>query len=911
MLDLPVTERGAWLARLQADDAPVKPWLERLLRSSTAAESVDFMVPPLIGPEGDTWREGDQVGPYQLRAPLGYGGMGVVWRASRADDGPAREVALKLPHAEMLSGPFRSRFRRERDVLAGLNHPHIAALYDAGITLDGHPYMALELVTGQPITAACTAAKANLQRRITLIEQVLDALSYAHQRLIVHRDIKPSNVLVTPEGGVKLLDFGIAKLLRGTDTEATQLTQAANRMATPGYGAPEQMAGGDITVAADLFSVGVLAFELCTGQLPFLPVPLAPNAAPAPLASRIAASRAGHKPMAAALRGDLDAIIAKALSLDAAGRYISADAFARDLRRWRQGLPVSARRIGWVTQARKFAARNRAGVAMAAVLALALLGGSAGIAWQAERATREAARANAIKDFMVGLFGAADAGTARKPSLTMTAKELLDIGADRADAAFAKDPGTEIELLDTLGGIYDELSDAGRAEQVRARKLALARAVHGPAAPDVIADTIKLANTEVLFLREDHARALLEGIRAPVFQSYGAQSLERALWLSQYAHTLRATHGGRDMAIQMGAAAIRIFAAHFPNDPGYADALNEHAGFLYDAEDYAGAIAALDQARAAAQATNQYDAMDEVMYLGERAGSVEHLGRLDEADQMLRDLATKTEKSIGRDSTFYTHARIARAGLLHLRGARAEADAIFEEMLGLLAGSTAPTGGATSTRRAYGAALAREGRVTAAIPVLERALAETRLHPRDEANLRRSMGYLGDAYAQLGRAAQAGPLLQAARDDWMRYGAPQGVQLQAARERWARFLASQGENTAAEAEFQAVVRIAGRTASAPAALAQAGLARLALTRGDAAGAERFSLAALQTLAAATLEYDVRSWLDVWLARAEVLRARGDAAGAHDMASKALERALVWDVPESPAVGRLRDFLRGA
>jgi serine/threonine-protein kinase len=912
LLELPEGERDSWLSRLDGEDAAIKPWLARVLRSNATASTVDFLTPPLL-PEGfdHAFQPGMQIGPYRLDSPLGEGGMGVVWRASRADDGPRREVALKLPHAEMLSGPFRTRFRRERDVLAGLTHPQIAVLYDAGITLDGHPYMALELVTGAPITAWCARANPSLQRRMELIEQVLAALSYAHQRLIVHRDIKPSNVLVTDAGGVKLLDFGIAKLLRGAATEATQLTQMASRMATPGYGAPEQMAGGDITVAADLFSVGVLAFELCTGALPFHPVPLSPDAAPAPLASRRAAGRAGFARLSPGLRGDLDAIIAKALSLDPAARYSSADAFARDLRRWREGLPVSARRVGWPVLARKFVARNRAGVALAAVLALALAGGGAGIAWQGQRATREAARANAIKDFMVGMFSAGDPANGNKPSETMTAKELLDLGTDRADAAFKHDPATEIELLETLGRLYDDMSDGKRAEQVRSRQLDLARALHGPAAPDVIADTLRLVNTEVLFLNESKANALLESIRGPVFSLYGPHSFERANWLGEHAHALRATSGGRDQAIAESLATVAILEKYYPTHPYYADALLDLSGYQYDAEQYEASLASLQRARDVELGRHDFGEMDELMYRADRGTRLERMGRLAEAEQMYTEEAARAERITGHNNTFYVHARNALANLVSLRGESTRADSIFADTLSVADGNAASTGAATSLRRAYGAALAREGRLAEAVPMLERALAETKLHPRDEANLRRTKLWLGDAYAQLGRAIDARPLLQEARDEWMRYGVPNGSQALAARERWARFLADQGETAPAQAEFTAVVQLAKNAPSAPAAMAHAGLARLALGRGALAEADSESIAAQRVLDATTLEYDVRLRLEIWLTRAQVLRAQSDQTGARALAAKALAAAQLWDMPQSPMLQRLKDFLAPA
>lgn len=591
-IDLPADARAAWLDDLAGEDLSLRPSLARVL-GGDPAPSTDFLGPvaALAG-----FAAGGTVGPYRLIAPLGEGGMGEVWRARRLQDGPQRDVALKLPHADLLSGRLRQRFARERDVLAALSHPHIAQLFDAGLSAEGHPFLALELVEGEPITDACRASGASLHQRIDLVRQVLDALSYAHRRLIVHRDIKPSNVLVTQAGRVKLLDFGIAKLLQPTEQQDVVLTQPAARLATPAYAAPEQLGAGPITVAADLFSTGVLLFELCTGHRPFMAPPVGQHAQPAPLASQRADAEAAGLPdgkrLARRLRGDIDAVIAQSLALEPEKRYQSAEAFARDLQCCRDGLPVSARRIGWPVRAGKFAARNKVGVGLAMVLALALAGGTAGVAWQAHRAEREAARATAIKDFLIGLFKESDprGGLARKD--TLTAQQLLDIGADRADASFAGDPATEIELLGALGNIYDAQDDSARAERVWTRRLELARNLYGPADPSVVDDAIALANSEAEALNYDKAKAVLDEVRGPILRRFGEHSVPYAEWLANRARALRATHGGRDEMIADTEAAIAIFAKLSPDSNDYLYALIMLALAQDDAERHDDALAA-------------------------------------------------------------------------------------------------------------------------------------------------------------------------------------------------------------------------------------------------------------------------------------------------------------------------------
>ena len=913
-MEVPEPARVDWLEGLGGPDAEFRPWLARVLGGAAASRTGSFLHGPAsAGAADEGFQAGDTVGPYRLEALLGEGGMGQVWRASRQDDGPKREVALKLPHAELLAGPFRQRFRRERDVLAALSHPHIAQLYDAGMSTEGHPYLALELVRGQRITDDCRASETSLDRRVELVRQVLDALSYAHRRLIVHRDIKPSNVLVTPEGDAKLLDFGIAKLLRPTETADLLLTQPAAHLATPGYGAPEQFDGGAITVTTDLFSVGVLLFELCTGHRPFGRTPSGPDAAAAPLASQRADAVAAGSPegarLARMLRGDLDAVIANALAPNPAERFASADAFARDLRRWREGLPVSARRIGWPARAAKFVRRNKVGVALAGVLAVAMVGGTGGVLWQAQRAEREATRANAIKDFLIGLFEKGDPHGGGKTSLSMTAKELLDSGADDADAAFAAQPATEIELLETLGNIYDALNDSTRAEHVWSRRLDLARALYGVADPRVVEGTLRLVYSETEFMDEDKALELLDSVRQPIFSRYGAESQQRAQWLLGRANALRITHGARQEALNDGREAVAILEKRFPDSTDYPDAVAVMADYQYDGEDYAAALASTEKVRAIEISHHNFDVMDDIEYHASAALDLERLGRIAEAQAVYEQDEQLAERQLGRDSLWYLHALGASAGMAHMHGDRARAFSLFDQAMAISGDRAATTGTPNSLRRAYGAALAREGRAKLAIPVLEATLAATKLHPRDEPNVRRAEGALGDAYDQVGRTAEARALLQAARDEWVKYGPPAGELTLEARERWARFLLDHGEAAPAAAEYRAILQQSQGAPLAPAALAAAGLARVALAGGAQAEAEAQSAQALRLLDAATLEYDVRARVDVWLVRADCLLAGGQKAAALDWAKKAVAAAEQYDAPESSQLARARAVLQ--
>jgi RNA polymerase sigma factor (TIGR02999 family) len=296
-LDQPVAGRQAWLDSLPPAHRNLVPYLQSVLTvgndsPSLAPDALAALTPGTVDGSGEVRDDdafaplaGEQVGPYTLERELGRGGMGMVWLAARSDGAYERQVALKLPHTHLGGSATLRRFRRERDILATLSHPNIAQFLDAGLTPTGHPYLALELVSGVPITEACRTGRQPLAVRVGLVRDVAAALHAAHARLIVHRDIKPSNVMVASDGTVKLLDFGIAKLLETDETGEsnaafTQLTVEGTRIATPDYAAPEQLTGAPITVATDVYSLAVLLYELLTGRRPFDRA-AGPRAAPA------------------------------------------------------------------------------------------------------------------------------------------------------------------------------------------------------------------------------------------------------------------------------------------------------------------------------------------------------------------------------------------------------------------------------------------------------------------------------------------------------------------------------------------------------------------------------------------------------------------------------------------------------
>ena len=397
-------KRDAWLAALERSDPKAAALLRALSASQDESRERRFLetsdllashVAALV--EEDSGLIGKQFGPYRVLSLLGHGGMGSVWLAERADGLFRRQVALKLIHPALKSRVMSERFTREREILASLNHPNIARLLDAGFAEDGQSYLALDYIAGTPLTTYCDEHCLAIRQRLELFRQVLSAVQYAHAHLVIHRDLKPANILVTQEGQVQLLDFGIAKLLSEGEAKETELTQLGGRALTPDYAAPEQIAGAPITTAADVYGLGVMLYELLTGERPYKPKRDSRGALEEAIlqADPAAPSRAGSSEAAAALRattakklsntlrGDLDTIATKALKKSPAERYATANAFGEDIERFLRGDVVRAQPDSVAYRTLKFARRHWAGIGAICVLLLTLAGGLAATSYEA------------------------------------------------------------------------------------------------------------------------------------------------------------------------------------------------------------------------------------------------------------------------------------------------------------------------------------------------------------------------------------------------------------------------------------------------------------------------------------------------------------------------------------------------
>jgi eukaryotic-like serine/threonine-protein kinase len=470
-LELPAAGRDTWLAGLPEQHRHLAPSLRALL-ARAELETDSFMQQPVdlpaqaaaAGQPLQADEPGSRVGPYRLIRELGQGGMATVWLAERTDGLLQRQVALKLPHDGATRG-LALRMARERDILATLVHAHIARLYDAGVTADGRPWLAMEHVAGLPIDQYAQAQSLGLRARVQLFMQVLAAVAHAHARLVVHRDLKPSHILVTAEGEVRLLDFGVASLLQGDTPPALQLTQQLGRAVTPDYAAPEQLGTGAVTVATDVYALGVVLYELLAQQRPYRVSrgSLAELEEAILSADRVLASqRASTRVLARALRGDLDAILDKALRVSAEQRYASVESFAADLQRYLQGEPVLAQRPSRRYRLRKFIARHAWQVAAAGAVAVSLLGGLGVALWQAGVARAEALRAQQVKDFLASTMQ--QAGPRQGLGGAVLATDLLALAGARIDKELAGDPAVAAELGVIVGHGLSTLGVSERGE---------------------------------------------------------------------------------------------------------------------------------------------------------------------------------------------------------------------------------------------------------------------------------------------------------------------------------------------------------------------------------------------------------------------------------------------------------------
>jgi serine/threonine-protein kinase len=668
-----------------------RPVTALLLADAVAsdAEAAEADVPDTLGP-------GARVGPYRVEGELGRGGMGVVYRAARADGTFHKEVALKLVKRGMDTDEVLARFRRERRLLAGLDHGAVARLLDGGTAEDGRPFLVMELVNGEPITGYCDRRRLGVEARLALFEQACEAVAYAHRRLVVHRDLKPSNIFVAEgeqgEPYVKLLDFGIAKLL---DPEADEaLTQTGRRRLTPAYASPEQRRGEAVTTTADVYALGVVLYELLAGRRPEgLGRPPSVSVTPEAAAARGTAAEKLRR----RLKGDLDTICLKALREEPEARYPSVEALLDDLRRHGSGLPVLARPASAEYRTRLFVRRHRVGVGATALVALALVVGLSAALWQARAAAREATRANeetaeaqAIAGFLENLLAAPDPRAEERLD-TLSIREVLVRGTEQARRELDDQPLVQARLLHVLGRTYRRMRLFGEAEAALREALALRRTHLGSGQVEV-AETLRElglalqtrdgSDTGLPFLRE--ALAIHR-------ERLGPRHPETAVTMAGYANALlmASAAGSAGTGAETDAAAERMLRealailqeAHGPYHSQVGLVLEELADRAQARGDMVEAVAL--GRRALAVQEHLYDARHPAVAQarGRLGWTLTLAGQPVEAERHLRAALAVQRELYGPHSNTVRERLTTLGAALRAQGRLDEAEAVLREAL--------------------------------------------------------------------------------------------------------------------------------------------------------------------------------------------------------------------------------------
>ena len=844
-LEMAAAERSLWLELLRAEDPALAHDLQALLAERSALSREGFLegtapLPPQVTLHGQT------VGAYTLVSPLGQGGMGSVWLARRSDGRFEGLAAVKLLNPSLVSTSGAERFKREGNILARLTHPHVAHLIDAGVSPTGQPYLVLEHVEGERIDRYCDQRGLPVDARIRLFLDVLGAVAHAHANLIVHRDIKPSNVLVSTGGQVKLLDFGIAKLLESEARagEATALTREGGGALTPEYAAPEQVTGGPVTTATDVYSLGVLLYVLLGGRHPTgsaleTPADLLraivdtepPRVSDAGTARRgsegiaeIAAQRAtSPRKLQAALRGDLDNILAKALKKQPSERYASAEAMADDLKRYLDHRPVRARADSLGYRARKFVVRNRLSLGAAAIVAIALATGAGVAARQArvsarerDRALMQLRRAEATNSFNSFLLQEATPSSGRP----LTNAELLERADALIDRRFARDPELRAHMLLILAARYNENRQFDRWQATLDRAFSLSRG---------------FADVE---LRARAACAKAEGL---------------------------ADQGRFDDADKLIGASLRDLSA-------LPDALSGEAACRVSESTTASLRG--DGARA--------------MSAAQRAVKLE--------------AARKGPAGSGFEALY----ALATAYLVADR--TADASRSFRELIAMLeAQGLERTRDAASVLSNWSVMLGRAGQYAEALPIAQRAVAIMRERDTEHGAGSTELLVLGNALGKVGRNAEAIPIFEESVEKARTGGSPRRVL--AALMLMATAYREAGDfDRAARAlnESEATLKVnPGEAQPGQAALLEGHRARLALARGHSGEALALARHALERHDdPASTNHDI---LSLTLVLAETQIATGDLTGAGASARRALALAneLLGGLPYSWQMGQAR------
>lgn len=705
-LELPPAERAAFLDSACAGDDSLRRAVEALLAADE--HNATFLERPageIFGwrPLASEEEEGGRLGPYRLTRRIGGGGMGTVYLARRDDEQYQREVAIKILRAGLEETEAYHRFLAERQILARLDHPNIARLYDGGTTDDGRPFLVMELIDGLPVDKYCDHHQLTIDQRLDLFRRICSAVSYAHQNLLVHRDLKPGNILVTPDGEPKLLDFGIAKQLEPKiAADSGPMTRTGLRIMTPSYASPEQVKGEAVTTASDVYSLGVLLYELLTGRSPYPAAEVTYEIERAiceqePERPSLAVFRGGvlspeeiaevrktrPQTLERRLRGDLDNIILMALRKEPRRRYGSVAQLSRDLEKHLGDLPVAARPDTLRYRARKFVARHQAGVtaALAVTLLISLLvaGFMARLLEQRQQLARERDKAQYALSFLVDTFKNADPYHSRGERLT--ADEILDQGTRRVASDLKGRPDVQAAVMHSLGEVHYGLGHYEKAEPLLKRALELRRELYGSESVEV-ADSLEQLS-RVRFEHSDAVQGerLLREALALKRRLLGSRHIEVAKTLNLLGSSLSEREASSELEKLHEEALAIARAEEGSKGPVIAETLTLMAKLKMDLGDYAAAEKLFREGLAM-----------ERQILGERDPRFLHhqtvfgevllnQGKYKEAEELLRKNLKVQERILGRDHRDFLTTANNLALALHNLGRDPEAEVLYREIL--------------------------------------------------------------------------------------------------------------------------------------------------------------------------------------------------------------------------------------
>lgn len=660
------------------------------------------------------------IGQWRLCKCIGRGGMGAVYLAERADEHFEQRAALKILPTGLDTDQARARFLIERQILARLVHDNIARLLDGGVTEDGVPYFVMDFVEGLPVDDYCNQHQLETKQRLTLILDIAKAVQFAHRNLVIHRDLKPSNVLVTESGQVRLLDFGIAKMLE-PNAETGELTRITQRPATPAFASPEMLRGDPVDVTTDVYSIGVLIYVLLTGRAPLRYDGLSLTEMCEHASTAVPSLMSSENP---GLHGDLDAIVARALAKEPAERYESVESFANDIRNFLSGLPITARVPSRWYRARKFVGRHRLGVSFAGFAAVALAS-IAGLAVRSaitsERQAREIAlerdRAEETTDFLISIFDSADPNI--EPA-DQTALQILEKGRERIENELSSQPEVQVALLEAMGLAYQSWRMTTKARDVFERERQIRRQLGGEQSAEYADVLIRLSQVsdiagdyEASLEFAEQSLAVSQGLQDLAGQGAGHTRVGRILHLQ----------GDYEGARSGYRQALELYSREFgPESLQVSQSRSHLANLLNHEARYEEAIGEFEEALRIRRLFYDGDNSEFTEILLGMGSTLKNLGRLDEATEIYETALDMNTRLYGPDNSYNLYVANG-LGLVALERGRYElAISRFEDSARLIGLHTANSPNLAFALANIGKANVLRERYDLAIPAFRQAV---------------------------------------------------------------------------------------------------------------------------------------------------------------------------------------------